>query len=441
MKKAFKTALAVVAGLATIANVAVPSLAHAAPYKSEGRTMYTKAQINEMANNGTWAADKIVFNSIKDNDALGDEEKNFVGARECTLLSNGRCEGNYKTNKWYSNVEVEDGKTYIVRLYVHNNNPYGKDAAKAEAGTAKNVSTSFIVPYDSAKTVRVDGYIHAPGTVYETYLDSVNFSSKTGNPFHLEYVGGSALFENNHFTSGTSLSDRVVNTANGALIGYNKLDGRVPGCFDFDGIVTIQVKAVYDYDFAVNKMVRLADSEDKTWYKYVDAKVGDTVEFMIHYDNISNYLQNDVGVRDYLPKNLEYIQGSTLLYTGSLNGVTMNSNNITNGGIPIGSFNGGADAFVVFRAKVIDNSLACGDNSLVNWAQVSVGDTSKEAHATVGVAKECEIPDEPTEEPEPETPTVIPNTGPEAIAGGVIATGSIVTAAGYYIASRRQLRK
>ena len=34
----------------------------------------------------------------------------------------------------------------------------------------------------------------------------------------------------------------------------------------------------------------------------------------------------------------------------------------------------------------------------------------------------------------------MPKAGPEAIVGGVVATGSIVTAAGYYIASRRQLR-
>ncbi|MBF1038226.1 MAG: LPXTG cell wall anchor domain-containing protein, partial [Candidatus Nanosynbacter sp.] len=38
------------------------------------------------------------------------------------------------------------------------------------------------------------------------------------------------------------------------------------------------------------------------------------------------------------------------------------------------------------------------------------------------------------------TPKELPKTGPETIVTGVIGLGSVVTTAGYYIASRKQLR-
>lgn len=458
MKKAFKATLAVVAGLATIANaVALPSLVRAyAPDREE----YTKDKINEAYNKylnnpddeEAWAPNKIVFNSISDS-VIG-HEFNFVGARECNIRADGRCEGVAGQNVWEGNdITVEDGKTYIVRLYAHNNNPYGvtdaenpteEERKNSELGTAENVRVAFNVPDTSANSVTINGYIYTDNGEYNTYLDYVNFNSNTGNPFHLEYVYGSALLENNGIgKGGLSLPDAVVNAkSGGTLIGYDALDGRVPGCYQFDNFVTIQVKAVFDYDFTIEKEVRLADSEDKTWHKAVEAKVGDTVEFLIGYYNNSDLSQADVAIRDYLPKNLEYIEGSTVLRNSNhINGVIMNSNKLTDGGIMIGSYGKGANAYITFKAKVVDNGLACGTNSLVNWAQGGVGSTVKEDHATVRVVNgECEVPDEPTPE-EPEKPTKLPNTGPEAIAGGVIAAGSSATAAGYYVASRRQLRK
>lgn len=452
MKKAFKATLAVVAGLATIANaVALPSLVRAyAPDRDE----YTKADINEAYKNGTWAPNKIVFNSISDS-VIG-HEFNFVGARECNIRADGRCEGVAGQNVWEGNdITVEDGKTYIVRLYAHNNNPYGvtdaenpteEERKNSELGTAENVRVAFHVPSESSDKVTVNGFIRTTSGEIDSYLDYVNFHSNTGNPFHLEYVYGSALLENNGIgKGGLSLPNEVVNTVNGTPIGYDALDGRVPGCYQFDNFVTIQVKVVFDYDFTIEKQVRLHDNEDKSWHTAVEAQVGDKVDFMLTYRNTSEFVQNDVVLKDILPNNLKYVEGSTMLKNSSYaNGVKLAEDNLVDNGIKIGHYGPGAVAYVMFTAEVVDNDLACGANSLNNWVHAGVGYTVKEDSATVHVVNgECEVPDEPTpEEPEePEKPTKLPNTGPEAIAGGVIAAGSIATAAGYYVASRRQLRK
>ena len=64
-------------------------------------------------------------------------------------------------------------------------------------------------------------------------------------------------------------------------------------------------------------------------------------------------------------------------------------------------------------------------------------------------------PDDSKQPEEPETPddklpddpivnkpvTTLPSTGPAEVASAMLASGSVITAAGYYVASRRALRK
>lgn len=448
MKTAIKTTLAVVASAAAIAGVAtIPSIVSAWGDSDGGRPSYSLQEINEGV-----LGDKITFNSITIADSdyawykntYGEtmptgfltHEKNYVGAREDTGVNAG------KENVWAGNdITVEDGKTYIVRMYVHNNNPNGWDAV------AENTKVKFNVPNESAKTIKVNGYISSSNASPNSYVDYVNFNSDTA--FHLEYVAGSALLENNGKAGGSKLDDSIVKAAStdGVLIGYDALDGRVPGCYDYSNYVTIKVKAVYDREFTITKKVRLADSEDKTWKTSVDAKVGDRVEFQIQYKNTSSESHRNVMIRDVLPTNLKYVDNTTMIInTKYPSGAKIVENSIATNGLNIGHYAAGANAYIRFTAEVVDNNLACGSNTLVNWAQGQAGSNESnrpilQDYATVVLNKVCENePDEPTPTPEPEPTPELPYTGPEAIAGGVIAAGSIVTAAGYYIASRRQLR-
>ncbi len=451
MKTAIKSTLAVAATAAAIAGVAaVPSLVSAwgdnGTYNNGHRRSYTVEEINNGAIGATKKSDgenyknsknypgTIVFNSINVSEPIGGDERAFVAARENTGVNAG------KDNKWTSinDVKVEDGKEYIVRMYVHNNNPNGVDAV------AENTRVRFNIPSASAKEVKVNGFITSSNATPSQYVDYVNFVSD--NNFHLEYVYGSALLENNGVgaNGGVQLSDDIVKAKEaGVLIGYNALDGKVPGCYQYANYVTIRVKAVFDYDFTVEKKVRIAGDADKTWKESVDAKVGDKVEFQIHYQNTGSDWQEHVAIRDALPSNLRYVEGSTkLMNANHPSGDPVAEDYLVNEGLKIGSYSANANAYLLFTAEVVDDNLACGSNTLINWAQARVGDTVVKDDAQVKVAKVCENkPDEPTPE-EPETPVVpeYPNAGPTAIAGGVIATGSIATAAGYYIASRRQLR-
>ena len=351
-----------------------------------GRDTYSLQEVNEGA-----LDDTIAFNliSIQDSDytwykeATGEnlpsgtitEEVNYVGARMV-----GENQG--AQNVWNGNeIEAVDGEFYYIRLYAHNNNPGGYDAV------AEDTKVSFNIPQESAASIRVNGYITSSNAYPSEYVDYVDFVAE--QPFHLEYVYGSALLENNGIGAdgGVTLSDDIVaSESSGVLIGYDELDGKVPGGYEYTNYVTVMVKVVYDYSFTLDTQVRLVDSTDDSWQKESAAEIGDTVEFQIIYENTDDFTQEDVIVRSVLPENLEYVAGTTMLYnTNHPDGLLLDTDAVVDNGINIGAYTAGSNAYVRFTAKVVDKNLAWGSNTLVNWGRASVGETVQQTYAGIVV--------------------------------------------------------
>ena len=327
-------------------------------------------------------ADYITFNSITNNPVIGGDEKDFVGIRE--VGSNA---------KWTNNMKVQNGKEYYVRMYVHNN------AASNLNLVAENVVAKLNVPTTTAKNVTVQGQISASNAKPNTVWDEATFSSD--NDFNLAYVTGSALFENNGMGT-TKLPDSIVNNT-GAKLGYDKLDGKIPGCFQYAGYVTVKVKAQVSQPQEKNnidlaKTVRNKTNGEKSWVETANAKSGDTVQFQIHAKNTGSTGIQNLVIRDILPKGLNYVAGSTKLYnTSNPKGLKVSDNVIQNSGINIGSYQPNGDAYVRFDATVsAENSLpVCGDNTLTNIAQASDQKIVKNDTASVKVTKKCETPKNP----------------------------------------------
>ena len=327
-------------------------------------------------------ADYITFNSITNNPVIGGDEKDFVGIRE--VGSNA---------KWTNNMKVQNGKEYYVRMYVHNN------AASNLNLVAENVVAKLNVPTTTAKNVTVQGQISASNAKPNTVWDDATFSSD--NDFNLAYISGSALFENNGMGT-TKLPDSIVNNT-GAKLGYDKLDGKIPGCFQYAGYVPVkdnapanQLQETTDIDLA--KTVRNKTNGEKTWVETVNAKSGDTVQFQIHAKNTGSAGIQNLVIRDILPKGLNYIAGTTKLYnTSNPKGLKVSDNIIQNSGINIGSYQPNGDAFVRFDATVsAEQDLpVCGENTLTNIAQASDQKIVKNDTASVKVAKKCETPKNP----------------------------------------------
>ena len=327
-------------------------------------------------------ADYITFNSITNNPVIGGDEKDFVGIREVGSNAN-----------WTNNMKVQNGKEYYVRIYVHNN------AASNLNLVAENVVAKLNVPTTTAKTVTVQGQVSASNAKPNTVWDEATFSSD--NDFNLAYISGSALFENNGMGT-TKLPDSIVNNT-GAKLGYDKLDGKIPGCFQYAGYVTVKVKAQVNQpqektDIDLAKTVRNKTNGEKTWVETVNAKSGDTVQFQIHAKNTGSAGIQNLVIRDILPKGLNYVAGSTKLYnTSNPKGLKVSDNIIQNSGINIGSYQPNGDAFVRFDATVsAEQDLpVCGENTLTNIAQASNQKIVKNDTASVNVTKKCETPKNP----------------------------------------------
>ena len=317
-------------------------------------------------------ASYVTFNSITNNPNIGDE-RNFVGIRESGT-----------TNLWKDEMSVQNDKEYTVRMYVHNN------AAANLNLVAENVTAKFNLPTTTGKEVQVNGFLSAsnskPGEVY----DHAKFVSDRN--FNVALVPGSIIYENNKGTH--KLSESIL-TSTGVKLGYEKMDGKIPGCFEYAGYVSFKVKAQVQQvtNFTLDKKV--SKHGENKWVENYKAQPGEVVDFVLQYKNTGEVQHDSVTFRDTLPAGLSYVANSTKWGNarGTYN-VTTNDGNLTNGtGINIGSYKPGAAAWAIFSAKVADESkLKCGTNTLRNVGKVNTGGYAVENDATVTVDKTCQPP-------------------------------------------------
>lgn len=316
------------------------------------------------------------FNSITNNPHVGDE-RNFVVIKDAANTADGG---------WQDKVEAVPGKEYLVRIYVHNN-------ANANLNlTATNTRVTVGLPTNTGKDLNFTGYVSAdnaqPGKVY----DDAGLTS--ANDFNIAYVPGSAeIYNNATGPGGRKLSDSIVQPG-GAQVGYEANDGNVPGCFQYASYVYFKVKVQGPQTSTFDMQKTVRKKGDAAWQEKVDAKAGETVQYRIKYSNTGQVQQDNVTVKDTLPNGVSYVPGTTMVYnTATPNGFKA-SDNVTTGGINIGSYAPGSTAYVMFDAKIAENDKlpVCGPNTLRNVASVTTDYGSKDDDANVVVPKECQPP-------------------------------------------------
>lgn len=138
-------------------------------------------------------------------------------------------------------------------------------------------------------------------------------------------------------------------------------------------------------EFTINQKIRVAG--DTEWHNYVDAKVGDELEIQVEYQNTSENEHVNVAVRDILPTYLEFISGSTTIYTTQTPTGLKKEDGIVGNGIYIGTYGSNSNAYVRFRVRVVDVNLADEVTGLVNWSQACVNGVTLQDYATVRVTK------------------------------------------------------
>ncbi len=92
---------------------------------------------------------------------------------------------------------------------------------------------------------------------------------------------------------------------------------------------------------------------------------GERVKFLITYRNTSASTQHDVAIGANLPPRMDLVPNSTFIANSKApRGIIDPTNHIADGGIDVGSYRPGANAYVEFTLAVPPNGgLQCGDTT------------------------------------------------------------------------------
>ncbi len=325
-------------------------------------------------------ADHITFNSITDNPNWGDE-RNSVLVRDATSTSN---------NDWRDEATVQDGKEYSVKMIVHNN------AADHLNLVATNTRVNADVPTTTSTSQTIQGAVMADNASPQKIWDHVVL--KSDKRFNVALVPGSARYFNNiNNTTGFPLTDSIA-SADGVQVGYETMNGNIPGCFKYSGFVYFKVKVYGEAqpNFEMSKQVRKhVEGQTGNWQKTATVNPSDKVDYLISYKNTGQTQQNNVVAKDFLPASIAYNNGSTKYFNAtnpSPTGKVATDNLTNNVGINLGNYTPSSNALVTFTGSVAaEKDLPkCGNNVLRNIARIETDNGSKTDYADVSVNKKCE---------------------------------------------------
>jgi uncharacterized repeat protein (TIGR01451 family) len=394
----------------------------------------------------TSPADYVVFNSITNQTPYGDE-RNFVVLREAGT-----------NNKYTDEVAVTPGKEYEVYVHFHNNARASLNASGA--GLAKNTKLRIHqnAVIKSGEKMRITGTITADNSNPKEVWDEAYLTSK--DDVALRYVQGSATIHSLGAVDGQKLPDELF--GNGTFLGYDSLNGQLPGCNEFSGYVTYRMK-VDQPNFTVTKQLRL--SGEQSWVETVKATPGQKVEYLVGYKNTGTVNQDNVVVKDKLPANTQYVTGTTRLKNSNKpNGETI-SDNISTTGVNIGTYTPGSNAYVYYTLTMpTKDKLVCGTNKIRNIVEILTdnGNKSDAAEVTIDVQckpeeckpgipkgdnrcvdkKECKpgIPEGDDRCADVATPVELPSTGPAQTALVLASLTGVAALVVYEVQKRRKAR-
>lgn len=383
-------------------------------------------------------SDHVTFDSITDNPTYGDE-RNFLRVKDASQSD----------STFSDNTTIQPGKTYEAYIFYHNNaSSTLNDAAHGQKGIAQGANLKVALPSGlvANKQAQVVGTISATNAQPTQVWDESGLTATSD--VALRYVPQSAKIFNKGGANGSVLADSFLTT--GAPIGYDSLNGVIPGCNEYAGYITFEFTADQP-NFTLTKQVSI--SGQNKWASSVKANPGDKVDFLLSYQNTGTTQQNNVVLKDALPTGLGYVSGSTNVANSNNPKGAAEKDGITTTGVNLGSYAPKGNIYAKFTTKVADkDALKCGVNTLTNTASALTDNGTKSATATVTVdttcaANECR-PGVPTGDKRcagvttttATTPTELPTTGPAQIVAAIIGVAFIALGVAYWLHSRKTYR-
>ena len=361
-------------------------------------------------------ADKVTFNSITNNPAVGDE-RNFVRVVEV-----GAVDDTYKDS-----VEVKPGKEYEVYIYYHNNAAINLNASGVGIARGTKVKTNFPTSLEPGKKGTISATISAENATPKEVWDEAYMTAT--QKVSLKYKPGSALIRNGTETNGSMLSTNLF-TNEGTYIGSNKLDGLLPGCAEFSGHIVYRLVASAP-GARVDKKV---SSDGKDFKDQVKVKAGDVVTYQVEFENTGTQNLTNVTFVDVFPAGMTLVAGSTYIYNDSHSGGKNLTDDVINAnGYNTGLYGPGSKARLAYQARVGQDY--CG-RVLKNRIKVTYDDGGELIDETTVETEACDGKTPPGGT----TPEALPKTGPAEIILAVVVSLSVGVGVYYWFKSSKTLR-
>ncbi len=264
-----------------------------------------------------------VFNSFVNTPTYGDE-RNFARISEATPGDT-----NPNDNNFSETSTATAGKEYWVRTFVHNNANQTTNCFEADLvadangdlsckvirndapGIAHNTKVRVDFDKGTANGIDIGAYVSADNANPKEVWDTTTLVNDN-QAFNIEYVAGSArLYNRTNQATGYPLADSIVST--GAPVGYDQMNGNLPGCFEYSAYVYVKVK-INTPALQVQKFV--SNNGGATFQESVSAKLDGTVKWKITYKNTGTVTAKDVTLRDTLPEGVTLVPGSVKIFKG-----------------------------------------------------------------------------------------------------------------------------
>lgn len=361
-------------------------------------------------------ADYVTFNSITNNPKYGDE-RNFFRVRD--VASN---------QSYGDDATLVAGKEYEALVFYHNNAKTSLNASGV--GVAQNAFARTEMPAlvkANNTDTKAMAYVGASNANPTSVYDHITFKNPSTTDIALRYIPGSAKIASNGAVNGQSLGDTAIFSGTGVKLGYDSLNGSLPGCDQYSGYIVFRFVADQP-SFTFAKDVRTNGTKD--WADSTLAKPGDKVDYRLSYKNTGTTEQKNVVMKDVLPAGVSYVAGSTKLQNATFPSGKVIEDGINGAGVNIGNYAPGANAYLVFTATVAGKTCDTFTNTAA--AETNNGNLQDTAKVTIP-GENCAVT--------PETPTALPVTGPAEVIAGLIGIAAITFGVVYYYKSRRDLQE
>ncbi len=389
------------------------------------------------------------FNSITNNPTIGDE-RDFVRVGEIDA----------DVTDLKNEVEVIPGRQYLVYVYFHNNaSSTYNDSAHNNVGVAlrTRMSSSFSTVLTPENKGTITATITAENSNPLSVWDEAYMTTKTEKVL-LHYVSGSAKIYNDWQANGSVMPSSLF-TEEGTLLGLNALNGVIPGCEEYHGVVTYVLQAE-ELGGSIEKSV---SKDGLEFGESVNLAPDEEAIYQLTVRNTGDVVLTNATIKDTLPEGLTLVSGSVKLRANGSTTWDELSDNIFETGYNLGTIGTGNTVYIQYKV-VAGTNFDCEGIELTNNATLTYdsdlasGET-KEASTTITVKKtDCEEPEIPLDtcetnpgmegcqeqncktNPEMEGCQELPETGPVEIIMAIVVIAGIA-AGGYYLYRTRKTLK